>query len=144
MLTYTKRKSYKRDFSSNDSPLFEYKEKASEIKFADSHTDASYYQPTSSQIETFMQAGKTVADNRRAVYDFNDGKDDGSPVPPDRVYTELADVSQAVNDEHKRLKKTASQKKEAEQHAKEHSELIEAVQSATSATILPDSDENSK
>lgn len=128
-----KRFSYKPSFQQNEKKLGEYVESADLLKFADSHTDASYFQSTSETVESFMASGKILADNKALKYDFADGKDDGSDVPLTRSVSDPSDISQALHDEESRLESVGKKRKEKADVESDRKELISAIQDAASS-----------
>lgn len=74
-----------------------YEEPALYTQFAPSVTDPTYFRSNSDLIKEFMLSGQVLSSARLQQYDFQDGIDDGSPVPATRnIGLEPEEVTQVM------------------------------------------------
>lgn len=90
------------------------------VKYPKNRADQLSYQPTSKLVDTMFRTGQMVQAVKQN-YDFEDGKDDGKPVPLDRTRgLEMPEISQmmleneAKLEEHQKNLKKRTTAKEAE------------------------------
>lgn len=93
------------------------------VDYPPSRTDPTYYRPNSQLIADFIRAGENIRAAQASMYDFPDGKDDGSEVPLRGNY-EPAEVSTMANEHAMELERKRVSKKERDQSLKEFREAI--------------------
>lgn len=93
------------------------------LEYPPSRTDPTYYRPNSQLIADFIRAGENIRAAQASMYDFPDGKDDGSEVPLRGNY-EPAEVSTMANEHSLDLEKKRVSRIEREKSLKEFKEAI--------------------
>lgn len=93
------------------------------VVYPPSRTDPTYYRPNSQLIADFIRAGENIRAAQASMYDFPDGKDDGSEVPLRGNY-EPAEVSTMANEHARQLEEQIASKKARDDALKEFKDAI--------------------
>lgn len=93
------------------------------VDYPPSRTDPTYYRPNSQLIADFIRAGENIRAAQASLYDFPDGKDDGSQVPLRGNY-EPAEISTMANEHARQMEANVASRKEREKSLEEFKKAI--------------------
>lgn len=105
-------------------------------KWAESVTDVKQYQPTAQMVKSFMSDGTSAAS--KPMYDFEDGNDDGRPIPPTRNKgIDLAEASRYEREYEARAEaENAENEKKVSEYQKAQKDAAEAAEKAYREQII--------